>query len=202
MGTTNDQFDADFERDETGLHVPRRMFLRLGAAGVGAVALALAADGMAPNLRRRGLMSGDGVFDAASIAWADSIYNESFPTSPLILDPFSDELVPPKALAPTPTLEYSGWKSPPGPGVGQQNSLGNERHQIWPGQLGYQTPLVYAIRVQVSTHSFTKSKVLPINSLGKPTVSFDASASSTPQGPLAICRRARSTASTAGFLGR
>ena len=30
-------------------------------------------------------MSGDGVFDAASIAWADSIYNESFPTSPLIL---------------------------------------------------------------------------------------------------------------------
>ncbi len=174
METTNDPFDADFVQDEKGLHIPRRMFLRLGAVGVGAVALAVASDGLAPNLRRRGLMSGDGVFDAASIAWADSIYNESFPTSPLILDPFSDELVPPKALAPTPTLEYSGWKSPPGPGVGQQNSLGNERHQIWPGQLGYQTPLVYAIKVQVSTHSFTKSKVLPINSLGKPTVSYDA----------------------------
>ena len=38
METTNDQFDAEFEQTEKGLHIPRRMFLRLGAAGVGAVA--------------------------------------------------------------------------------------------------------------------------------------------------------------------
>src|SRR3954447_8071786 len=149
------------------------MFLRLGAAGVGAIALAMAADGVAPNLRRRGLMSGKGVFDAASIAWADSIYNETFPTSPLITNPFDDELVIPKALAPTPMAAYSSWKKPLGPGDGQQNSIGNQRHQIWPSQIGYGDPLVYEIRVKVAGHSFTTSKVLPINSLGKPTVSYD-----------------------------
>ena len=189
MGTTNDQFDADFEQTEKGLHVPRRMFLRLGAAGVGAVALALASDGMAPNLRRRGLMSGDGVFDAASIAWADSIYNESFPTSPLILDPFNDELVRPKAMRPTPMSEYSGWANPPGPGLGQQNSLGNQRHQIWPGQIGYPDPLVYVIKVQVvdALRSPSRRCCRSTRSASRPCPSTRR-ASRSPRGPFVISR--------------
>ena len=78
-------------------------------------------------------------------------------------------------MRPTPMSEYSGWAKPPGPGLGQQSSLDNQRHQIWPGQIGSPDPLVYVIKVQVAQHGFTKSKVLPINSLGKPTVSYDAS---------------------------
>jgi hypothetical protein len=61
-----------------------------------------------------------------------SCYIEVFPTSPLILSPFSYLLPILKSLAPVPASEFSAWANPPGPGQGQQNSLGNERHQIWP----------------------------------------------------------------------
>ena len=63
--------------------VARREFLRLGAIGGAAVAAGAVASTWMPDLRRRGLLSTDGVFDAASIAWADLIYNEVYPTSPL-----------------------------------------------------------------------------------------------------------------------
>ena len=43
----------------------------------------------------------------------------------------------------------------------------------WPG--GSPDPIVYQIKDQVRTHSFTTSKVLPIDKNGRPTVSFDAS---------------------------
>ena len=155
---------------------PRRTLLKFGAAGAAAVAVGTAGSLAVPQLRRRGLMTADGLFDAASIAWADVIYKEAFPTSPLIVSPFNDPLTVPKALAQVPKSEYSGWTSPPGPGIGQQNSLGNYQHQIWtpPGSTPVD-PIVYKINVEVNTHSFTSSQVLPINSLGKPTVSFDSS---------------------------
>src|SRR6185295_10195364 len=163
---------------------PRRTFLKLGAAGTAAVALGATGSIIVPQLRRKGLMSANGLFDAASMAWADSIYKEVYPTSPLIISPFSDELNVPKALAPVPDLEYKSWANPPGPGDGQQNSLGNERHQKWGTDVGYGDPLVYEIKCQVNTHSFTSSQVLPINSLGQPTVSFDASGKSYKAGTL------------------
>ena len=155
---------------------PRRTLLKFGAAGAAAVAVGTAGSLVVPQLRRRGLMTADGLFDAASIAWADVIYKEAFPTSPLIVSPFNDPLTVPKALAPVAYSEYSGWKSPPGPGIGQQNSLGNYQHQMWapPGSTPVD-PIVYKINVEVNTHSFTSSQVMPINSLGQPTVSFDSS---------------------------
>jgi FtsP/CotA-like multicopper oxidase with cupredoxin domain len=115
------------------------------------------------------------VFDAASIAWANAVYTEAFPTSPLILSPFSDELPVPRALAPIAKSEWSNWAQPPGPGLGQQSSLGNQQHQIWtpPGN-PVQDPIVYHIKVQVNQHGFTSSQVLPIDRFGKPTQSFDA----------------------------
>lgn len=177
--------------------VSRRTFLRLGA--VSATALAVGATGavLAPDLARRGLLSPDGIFDAASIALAGSVYTEKFPTSPLILDPFQDELPIPKALAPVdPTTLKNPWTgklAPPGPGLGQQNSLESERHQIWPGKtppdgimrpgvINYPDPLVYQIKLQVNTHAFTTSKVLPINSLGQLTQSYDATGKVYPPG--------------------
>ena len=116
---------------------------------------------------------------------ADVIYLEVYPTSPLIVSPFTDPLVVPQALKPV-------------HGVGQQNSIGNERHQLWkpPGYTSYADPLVYEIKLEVNTHAFTTSKVLPINSKGKPTISFDAGAP-YPAGTMRRYPIARSTDSTA-----
>jgi FtsP/CotA-like multicopper oxidase with cupredoxin domain len=164
--------------------VARRTFLKLGAAGTAAIALGTTSSLIVPELKRRGLLSPNGLFDAASIALADKIYVEAFPTSPLIMSPFTDELFVPPAAKPVPDSEYKAWANPPGPGVGQQNSLGNEQHQMWtpPGYGAYPDPIVYELKCEVSTHAFTTSKVLPINSNGKPTVSYDVTRKVYPAG--------------------
>jgi len=163
--------------------VPRRTVLRWGAAGTAAIAMGGVGSLWVPDLQRKGLWSVDGVFDAATIAWADSLYRETFPTSPLILHPFDDELPIPKALAPS--SDYSSWADPPGAGPGQQSSLGNERHQLWPTdpKVGYGSPLVYKIDLTVDAHSFTTSKVLPIDKSGDRTKSFDENGRRVKAGP-------------------
>ena len=98
------------------IYVPRRAFLRFGAAGTAAVALGAAGSLVLPELRRKGQLSANGLFDATATAWADVIYKEVFPTSALILSPFQDELTIPRALRPTAWTDYSSWQSPPGPG--------------------------------------------------------------------------------------
>ena len=161
----------------------RGAFLKLGAAGTAALAAGGAARSLVPELRRNGFLSANGVFDAASTALADVIYIEAFPTSPLILSPFRDPLLVPKALAPVPKSVYSSWAKPPGPGAGQQNSIGNERAPDLAGPRS-------ATRIRSSTrstsrstpHAFTTSQVLPIDAKGKPTVSFDASGKTYPAG--------------------
>ena len=89
--------------------VSRRAMLRIGAAGAAGVALYSGRAAFAPHLSKQGLLSPDGAFAGTSIAIADQIYIEDFPTSPLILTPFSDVLPIPKALAPVPQSVYSGW---------------------------------------------------------------------------------------------
>ena len=96
--------------------VARREFLRLGAIGGAAVAAGAVASTWMPDLRKRGLLSSDGLFDAASIAWADVLYVEEFPTSPLILSPFTDPLPIPKALAPEQYVDWTNWIERPGAG--------------------------------------------------------------------------------------
>ena len=165
--------------------IPRRAFLKFGAVGAAVATAGTAASIWTPDLRQRGLLSANGLFDAASIAWADSLYTEAFPTSPLILNPFQDALVIPKALAPEPWVEYTSWRQPPGPGVGQQNSLGNERHQVWCNdpRVHSPDPLVYKLELTVAGHSFTTSPVLPIDSDGKPTHSYDQFGNRVDPGP-------------------
>jgi len=170
--------------------VTRRLFLQVGAAGGAGAALVAAQVFAGPFLSDRGLLSADGAFAATSTELGDLLfYIEAFPTSPLILSPFTDRLLIPKAMAPVPKTTFSYWAKPPGSGVGQQNSLGNERHQIWPGRnpeaaYNYPDPIVYQIKDQVSTHSFTTSQVLPIDSNGKPAVSFDAAGKTVPAGTI------------------
>ncbi|MET0788148.1 MAG: copper oxidase, partial [Cellulomonas sp.] len=163
--------------------VSRRAVLRLGAVGAAGVALTAAGEFGAPYLAQKGLLSTDGAFAATATALGDLLfYKEKFPTSPLILTPFNDPLPIPKALAPIPVTEFSNWPFPPGPGDGQQNSLRNERHQKWVDEIGSPDPIVYKIELKVGTHSFTTSQVLPINSLGQPAVSFDATGKRYPVG--------------------
>jgi len=163
----------------------RRTMLRLGAAGGVGVALAAAEGVGGPLLAQKGLLSPDGAFAATSTELGDLLfYIEAFPTSPLIVSPFKDALTIPGAMAPCPKSDYTTWSRPPGPGVGQQNSMGNERHQIWPSQIGYPDPIVYKIDVLVRTHSFTTSQVLPIDASGRPTISFDASGNTVGAGTM------------------
>jgi FtsP/CotA-like multicopper oxidase with cupredoxin domain len=154
------------------------MLLRAGAIGATAVGLQAGASLLAPNLAGRGLWSPDGVFGAASIAWADAIYTEVFPTSPLIVNPFSEPLKPKLAERPADT---SGWAVKPN--KDQQNSYAPgtnnaEKHQIWAedAKLGAyaKAPLVYNLDVNVAEQSFTGSDVLPIDKQGKPVASYDA----------------------------
>jgi FtsP/CotA-like multicopper oxidase with cupredoxin domain len=135
-----------------------------------------------PYLSEKGWLSADGAFAAVSTALGDALYTEAFPTSPLILTPFNDELPIPKALRPTAHGTYTGWADTPGPAFGQQNSLGNERHQLWPNKVGYPDPIVYEIDLLVRQHAFTSSKVLPIDPDGRPAVSFDATGKRYPAG--------------------
>jgi FtsP/CotA-like multicopper oxidase with cupredoxin domain len=163
--------------------VSRRAVLQAGAVGVGGAAIVSARAVAGPYLAQKGLASPDGAFGATSTALGDVLfYTEVYPTSPLILTPFTDELFVPPALRPVPYSEYTSWSQPPGPGTGQQNSLRNERHQKWPGTVGYPDPIVYKIDVVVDTHSFTTSQVLPITEKGKPAVSFDAQGRPLPIG--------------------
>jgi len=154
--------------------VGRRTILRLGAAGGLGVALVAARGVGGPLFAQKGLLTPDGAFAQTSMALGDTLfYKEAYPTSPLILSPFTDLLTIPKALAPVPKSTFSTWEQPPGPGVGQQNSFGNDQHQIWTGKIGYPDPIVYKIDLLLRSHSFTTSKVLPIDANGQPTTSFD-----------------------------
>src|SRR3954453_19547557 len=171
-------------------HLARRSFLKLGAVGAAAVAVGTTSSLVVPELRRKGLYSANGVFDASSQAFAALVYTEVFPTSPLILNPFTDEFVKPKAASPVSYSEWSNdWTYKPGPGAGQQNSYGdtgvagdNNTHQRWKGYASDPDPIVYRLKAEVDTHSFTTSMVLPIDKNGRPVKSFDESGRVYPAG--------------------
>jgi FtsP/CotA-like multicopper oxidase with cupredoxin domain len=135
----------------------RRDMLKLGAGGAGM--MALTAGGLA-------VPRGFGASGSSG-----STYIEAFPTSPLILSPFTDPLPIPTAAAPVAKSEVDGWSSPPGPD--NQDSVKGAapfKHQLWPGQgvvAGYELPLVYRFKLEVAGHDFTSSLVQPINSFGK-----------------------------------
>src|SRR3954452_14612222 len=186
-----DAFDATDSPDTTDedrlpCGVSRRALLRLTAAGALGAGVAAASGSGLPFLAQKGLLSTNGAFAATSTALADLLfYTEVFPTSPLILNPFSDELVIPPALKPASAEELADtakWPTVPSGAAGGQNSLGNETHQIWPSTLGLPDPIVYKIDVKVAPKSFTTSKVRPITAGGKPTSSFDANGNPVPVG--------------------
>ena len=156
--------------------LPRRALLRLGAAGGAGAALVAAQAWAGPLLAQRGLLSADGAFAATSTALGDVIVlHREVPDEPA--DPLAVQ-------RPAADPEGAGARcrsrcSAPGGSRrdrdrASRTRCGNERHQIWPSQVGYPDPIVYKIDVLVRTHAFTTSQVLPIDSDGRPTVSFDS----------------------------
>jgi len=87
--------------------ISRRNVLRAGAVGAAVVGAGAAKVVMQPSLHARGLLSRDGIFEGASIALADSLYDEDFPVSPLILNPFTDPLLIPPAAKPLTPAEVA-----------------------------------------------------------------------------------------------
>ena len=187
------------ERGESEQHgVTRRNVLRAGAVGVAAVGVwAPARCSCSRPWQARGFLNPNGVLAAASQAVADSLYIEVFPVSPLILNPFNDPMLIPQALKPLSPAQVAALDPPPGPGVGQQNSFGNETHQLWVDAIGFPDPIVYDIKVQVAQHSFTSSQVLPIDAHGQPTPVVRRGRQHLPgRHACGRCRRSRSTGST------
>jgi FtsP/CotA-like multicopper oxidase with cupredoxin domain len=128
----------------------RRDLLKIAAASGAATAIA--------GIAGRALADGGSSAASAGGSCTGLQAIEAFPTSPLILHPFSDALPVPKALAPA---DVSTWSQKPGAGAGQQDSDGNT-HQLWPGQgvvASYPNPIVYQIKLQVRSHGFTSSPV-------------------------------------------
>jgi FtsP/CotA-like multicopper oxidase with cupredoxin domain len=155
----------------THLLLRRRQMLKASATGAGVLALSGAGLASIPEIAR-----------ALNISQAEaaSVYIEAFPTSPVILSPFTDPLPIPKALAPASEADYHDWKDPvtgklavPGPDNGKQDCDGGT-HQTWTDKLGLPEPIYYKIRVELGEHRFTSSQVLPINADGLPTTSYDA----------------------------
>ena len=167
--------------------VSRRTMLRVGAAGTAAAGIGAAKVVMTPDLEGKGWANRNGLFEAAGVAWSDAVYIENYPTSPLILKPFTDALPIPKAAKPVPPSEWKSWAESPRKDK-QWSGTGNDAvsHQKWcddlPDYTPGQEPIVYKFELLVRGHSFTSSPVLPIDSAGRPTVSFDETGKSYPAG--------------------
>jgi len=167
-----EKFEGEFMERLDKIRLSRRDMLKLSAGGAGM--FAISAGGLAVP---RGLAGGGG---------GGKLYIEAFPTSPLILSPFNDELTVPPALQPTDPMT---WDSPgglpdrkkqdslpPSPTNDYYNKYGQTlgTHQLWPGD-GVTSkynwlskdPVVYQIKLKVAGHSFTTSTVQPIDSFGR-----------------------------------
>src|SRR3954464_12636896 len=109
-------------------------------------------------------------FGGQTTACSGTGYIEVHPNSPVLLDPFTDPMPIPVPMAPCSLGEMTQtFTTPPGPEPGRQDSFGGT-HQMWPNAVGSPDPLMYRIKLEVNQHSFTTSRVQPINEFGQNTV--------------------------------
>jgi FtsP/CotA-like multicopper oxidase with cupredoxin domain len=130
----------------------RRDLLEAAAVAAGAVALGGTAGRTRAATGRRPRSSCTGL-DA----------DEAFPTSPLVLQPFTEPLPVPRAARPVPVAELATWLHKPGPGIGNQDVDGGT-HQMWPGDAGtfaadLPQPIVYRFVLRTAAHQLTRSPV-------------------------------------------
>jgi FtsP/CotA-like multicopper oxidase with cupredoxin domain len=133
----------------------RRDLLKIAAASGAAAATAVIATGPVTAQAKGGA--------AAPVTCTGLNANEAFPVSPLILQPYTDPLPIPQALAKVPADVLATWVHQPGPGIGQQDVDGGT-HQLYPGQVGsvvenYPQPSIYKIDLRVAEHAYSTSPV-------------------------------------------
>jgi FtsP/CotA-like multicopper oxidase with cupredoxin domain len=106
------------------------------------------------------------------------LYQEVYPTSPFVLEPFSQELPNPVPMQPsnpndwTKNPEWSGSSDWDRPSPSRQD-CDWASHQLWPSQIGYPDPVYYRISLKVAQHQFSNSPVLPIRRDGRPVTDQD-----------------------------
>jgi FtsP/CotA-like multicopper oxidase with cupredoxin domain len=165
------------------IQLTRKDMLKLSAGGAGMFALTASGFAVPKGFGSGGSGGGGG----------GGLYIEAFPTSPLILNPFVDQLPIPKALRPADPSNPTNPQNVTDPRSGKkincadrnvQDSLGvvdNDdyykrygktmgTHSVWCDDLKMPDPIVYKIDLEVAEHAFTSSKVQPINSFGKAVV--------------------------------
>lgn len=154
----------------------RRDLLRLGGGAlVGAAAASRFMPGSAAAATRAQ------VFGDTLIPCADGgpLYSEVYPTSPFILEPFTQDLPNPAPMRPSNPAMWTSlgaydWERPNCRTGGRQDcdyalhQVGYNGIPVGRKLLQYPEPLYYRLAMQVGQHQFTASKVRPIKSNGKP----------------------------------
>src|SRR6185437_6990082 len=168
--------EIDMEKRDA-LMLDRRSLLRLGG---GAFASALVALRGTSARAAEAFQQMDGLFPCPD---GGPLYTEVWPTSPVVLEPFTQEFVNPTPLKPSDprtwhpiTGNERNW-SRPNPVTGGKQDVDNVVHQIGynaiptgtkAGTLVYPEPLYYRLALQVGEHSFTSSRIQPIQANGYP----------------------------------
>jgi FtsP/CotA-like multicopper oxidase with cupredoxin domain len=143
------------QSETPGATLGRRDVLKIGAGAGAAAAIGAVAAAPTPASADGGTSSGGTCSGLQAI--------EAFPTSPLILNPFTDPLPVPKAASPCTDADMATWTNKPSGAPGAQDCDGGT-HQLWPGAPGtvcegMPQPLVYRNKLQVAAHSFSSSPV-------------------------------------------
>ncbi len=156
----------------------RRDLLRLGGGVLLAGAAGVRAHAAGAGAARPGLMQETPCMDGGPL------YTEAFPTSPFVLEPFTEDLPNPAPLKPSNPANWTSlgmrdWARPD-PRTGGRQDVDYVTHQVGFDKipvgtgtrkityLRYPEPLYYRLALQVGQHNFTNSKVLPILSNGRP----------------------------------
>ena len=170
------------ERRHPG-YMNRRDLLKLGGGVLVAGGAALRATSVAAAGARPGIPQEFPCQDGGPL------YTEVYPTSPFVLEPFTQDLPNPVPLKPSNPATWTSlgafdWARPDCR-TGGRNDCDYGVHQVGPEAIPigtgtrkvtyikYPEPLYYRLALQVGQHNFTNSKVLPIQSTGVP-VGLDA----------------------------
>ena len=175
MTTDMPETDVIDEGNETEGGIGRRTVLRVGAVGGVGLGLATAQGLVVPALQEQGpVVGGRGVLRVRDHDRRPAALHRGVPDQPADPGAVQGRAADPEGAAP-PESEYEDWDKPAGTRAGPAELAGQRAApDVAEPDLGYPDPIVYKIDLQVSTHDFTTSQVLPITTNGKPTVSFDA----------------------------
>jgi FtsP/CotA-like multicopper oxidase with cupredoxin domain len=163
---------------KTGLRFDRRALLKYGGAALIGVAAELPSkDAAADDRMTSCAFKADPDNLTESLCTGQRVDIEFLPTSPFIQTPFIDDLPIPPPLEPITADGLKALSLPaPSPAAGRQSSDGTSTHSLWPSDIPaaiggpLPEPKTYLIRLQNAKHSWTSSKVRPINALGQPVV--------------------------------